>query len=355
MENDHVTQFADALRAAGIILKGAPVFDDRIHRVDVEGKTGGRDGSYRVKVEGDRAYGWYQNWTIHTEPQKWHANGEHRLTREQRRHLTEERAAKNAERNKSLLEQHQRAAAECTELWDGAQPVETHPYLTSKGVPSHGLRQGVEGQQVTIFRDDGSPHIIHLEGKLFIPMLDVTGKLWSLQYIRDDGLKRYHPGGRKEGLFFPIEGLQGTGFVAEGYATGASVHQLSGGYATAVAFDSGNLLPVCKALAPRHPFLAVAGDNDFAREQETGADGNPKPNTGKLAARAAADAVRCIAVMPEFAPEENDASDWNDLIKLRGLDDARAQFRRAMQMAKRASHDSKTPVDRTVEESTRLR
>jgi hypothetical protein len=54
MDNDPVTQFVEALRAAGLVLKGDPVFDDRIHRVDVEGKPGGRDGSYRAKIEDRR-------------------------------------------------------------------------------------------------------------------------------------------------------------------------------------------------------------------------------------------------------------------------------------------------------------
>jgi hypothetical protein len=84
MENDPITQFADALRAAGLVVKREPVMDDKIQRVDVEGKPGGRDGSNRVKTDGYRAYGWFQNWTIHAEPRKWHANGDHRPTREQR-------------------------------------------------------------------------------------------------------------------------------------------------------------------------------------------------------------------------------------------------------------------------------
>jgi hypothetical protein len=48
MENDPITPFADALRAAGLVVKREPVMDDKIRRVDVEGKPGGRDGSYRV-------------------------------------------------------------------------------------------------------------------------------------------------------------------------------------------------------------------------------------------------------------------------------------------------------------------
>ena len=197
MENAHITQFAEALRAAGLVLKGDPVFDDRIHRVDVEGKPGGRDGSYRAKVEGDRAFGWFQNWTIHTESIPWHANGSERLTREQRQHLADERAAHDAARAKAMQEQQERAAAECHDLWNAARPVDTHPYLTSKGVPSHGLRQGIAGQQITVWKDDGEPRVISLKGKLFVPMRDVHGKLWSLQYINDDGRKMYHPGGKK--------------------------------------------------------------------------------------------------------------------------------------------------------------
>jgi hypothetical protein len=41
MEHDHVRQLDEAIRDAGLVLKGDPHFDDRIHRVDVEGKPGG--------------------------------------------------------------------------------------------------------------------------------------------------------------------------------------------------------------------------------------------------------------------------------------------------------------------------
>jgi hypothetical protein len=79
------------------------------------------------------SFGWFRNWTIHTETQPWHANG-HRLAREQRRHRAEERATQNAARDKALHGQHEIAVAECEALWNGALPVETHPYLTELGV-----------------------------------------------------------------------------------------------------------------------------------------------------------------------------------------------------------------------------
>jgi putative DNA primase/helicase len=343
MEQDHVTQFADALRAAGLTLKGAPLLDDRIHRVDVEGKPGGKDGSYRAIIEGDRAYGWFQNWLIHQKPVAWHADGDHRLTREQRRHLAQERADRDAERAKALQEQHRHVAETCQALWDAADPVDTHPYLTRKGVPSYGLRAGVAGQTVPASRDDGTQYVVNLEGKLFVPMRDERGKLCSLQYITDDGRKRYHPGGRKEGCHFTIGNLEGVKpiCVAEGYATAASVNQLSE-LPTITAFDSGNLLPV--ALAYRSALsnrpIILTGDNDHARERETGLDGKPKPNAGKLAALAAANAVGGVAVLPRFA-EDDTGSDFNDLISSVGLEAAQAQFRRSLAMAERERQGGK--------------
>ena len=93
-------------------------------------------------------------------------------------------------------------------------------------------------------RDDGAPLTINLEGRLFIPMRDVHGKLWSLQYISDDGRKMYHPGGSKEGSHFVIRNRteyaeQRPLFFAEGYATAASVHALTGGEEVIAAFDAG--------------------------------------------------------------------------------------------------------------------
>ncbi len=82
---------------------------------------------------------------------------------------------------------------------------------------------------------------------------------------------------------------------AEGYATGASIHQATG-YPVAVAFDSGNMPHVAAALraAFQEVPLLMCGDND--RDTE----GNP----GLKNARQAADRVRGFAVVPDFTPFE---------------------------------------------------
>src|SRR5690606_3994669 len=67
--------------------------------------------------------------------------------------------------------------------------------------------------------------------------------------------------------------------VAEGYATAASLFEATG-IATAVAFDAGNLAPVCKNLRRRYKRarLLICADDD------TWTDGNPGVTKAKLAA-----------------------------------------------------------------------
>jgi hypothetical protein len=85
--------------------------------------------------------------------------------------------------------------------------------------------------------------------------------------------KLFLKGGRKSGLWHWCGDPAGAAvlLVAEGYATGASLHQATG-RPVAVAFDAGNLAPVAKALHQAHPaaLIVVCGDDDlqtFARKR----------------------------------------------------------------------------------------
>ena len=62
-----------------------------------------------------------------------------------------------------------------------------------------------------------------------IPMREVRGKFWSLQFIRDGGSRWYDLGGRKEGCHMVIPGEGDGGCFIEGCATGAFAYKLSGG------------------------------------------------------------------------------------------------------------------------------
>jgi putative DNA primase/helicase len=98
--------------------------------------------------------------------------------------------------------------------------------------------------------------------------------------------------------------------LAEGFATGASIHECTGD-AVAVCFNAGNVQAVAQALRSKYPELAliVAADDDHKT------DGNP----GLTQAKAAAQAVGALLAVPVFGADRPDkATDFNDLHQLQG-------------------------------------
>lgn len=197
-----------------------------------------------------------------------------------------------------------RAAQRATSAW--RQCVETghSDYLRRKGVGAHGVRY--------------SPG-----GNLVVPMLDARGSIHGLQVIysqkkhgRD---KDFWPAGLAKRGHYHLVGLPvWVLLVAEGYATAASLHEATG-LPVAVAFDAGNLTPVCNALRKRYPGvrLLVCGDDDYLT------DGNP----GVRAASVAAMAVDGAWFVPSFASrnEVEKLTDFNDLHQAEGLHMVRSQ------------------------------
>jgi putative DNA primase/helicase len=150
-----------------------------------------------------------------------------------------------------------------------------------------------------------------------VPGYDVEGKLWTIQYIKEDGTKRFAKDSRKHGCFHvvgvanSIEGLQKLGnspviAIAEGYATAATVAKY-GNVPAVAAFDSGNLLAVATALHERWPDkgIMIAGDDDHKLEN----------NPGRVKALEAAAAVNGMAIFPELSAEQREQgmTDFNDL------------------------------------------
>lgn len=202
----------------------------------------------------------------------------------------------DALRRAHAAEQHQRqvaAARASAARWAVAPPVTEHPYLSSKGVLAHGLR-------------------VEAGHTLLIPLRDHHGNLHSLQCIGPDGTKRFMPGGRVKGCYHAIGRPEGRLLLAEGYSTAATIHEDTGD-AVAVAFNSGNLLPVAQALRSKFPSLTlvVAADDDWKTA------GNP----GLTAATIAARAVGALLAVPRFGdlPRASTDTDFNDLHRLAGM------------------------------------
>ncbi|MDS4015696.1 MAG: DUF3987 domain-containing protein [Candidatus Accumulibacter sp.] len=136
----------------------------------------------------------------------------------------------------------------------------------------------------------------------------------SLQFIGADGDKRFLTGGRVTGCYFRIGNVQGAAAlcVAEGFATGASIHEATG-YPVAVAFNAGNLPAIAQAMRAKFPDLPVilCADDDYRTE------GNP----GMTKATEAVRAVGGLLAVPDFGAGRPEwATDFNDLALLCGAD-----------------------------------
>jgi len=101
---------------------------------------------------------------------------------------------------------------------------------------------------------------------LIVPIIDVTGKRVNQQTITPDGKKKFSQGAVVSEAFGVINGpLDGLCYIAEGWATAASVSE-STGRPCVFALNSGNLPKVAKVLTEARPQanFIVAADNDEA-------------------------------------------------------------------------------------------
>jgi len=244
-----------------------------------------------------------------------------------------------AEREQAAtLERQRQAAADARRLWDSAAEVTDPaavPYLVRKGVKPYGVR-------------------CLPDGTLIVPARTVAGELVNVQRILAqrpaEGIadKLFTKGARKAGTLHLI-GMPADGpspgawlLVAEGWATGASLHEATG-RPIAVAWDAGNLAQVVRALRGCWPAarLALCADDDRATEARTGT--NPGRLKATEAARLAGKAG-ALVILPAGLPADGSAgSDFNDLHALAGLDAVRQVVETALQAAE-ASAPVQTPA-----------
>jgi putative DNA primase/helicase len=294
-----IEQFRAAIHNAGLHPPEVIEPDGKLHRFASNGKRSDDAGWYVFHDDGIPA-GAFGDWRTGAS-ETWRADIGRRLSQQEeaahRARIEAMRREREAEDARRKAEARETAAA----IWQSALPApDDHPYLIGKGVKAHGLRAH--------------------DGALVIPMRE-GADLHSLQFIAADGDKRFLAGGRVSGCYFPIGRPQGVLCIAEGYATGASIHEATG-YAVAVAFNAGNLLPVARALRAKfHDLrLIVCGDDDAKTP------GNP----GLTAAREAAQAAGACLAIPEFGNDRPErATDFNDLHRLAGLAAVRVSIERA--------------------------
>lgn len=275
-------EFAQTIQAAGLTPPGN-IEPGTLHRFPgIEKPAGNRAGW--CKLFSDCEGGIYGDWSTDFYDH-WQAERAEPSTQAERaefnRRIAEEKRKAEAERQQAQAA----AAKKAAEVWAKAAPAEEHPYLKHKAVKPHGLRQS--------------------GNDLLVPVRNKQGELTSLQFIAPDGSKKFLSDGRIKNGYFSIGKPADVICVAEGFATGASVHEATE-YAVAVAFNAGNLEPVAKAMRAKFPDarIIICGDND-----ESG--------IGQKKAKQAAAAVGGdVSIPPEVG-------DWNDHLAAHGPESTR--------------------------------
>lgn len=237
-------QMHDAMVGAGLTPPNSIIMDGRVHRFNsgTKGK-GGHDKSGWYVAFGDGVpagrFGCFRAGVEVT----FRAQVSRPLTSVDEMAITRRMSEARALRDAELAKAREVAADTVSQIWtDGMAASADHPYLARKGIGSHGAR--VTG-----------------DGRLMIPLYTADGELASLQYISADGEKRYHPSGMTKGCFLIIGEAKGRIFIAEGFATAATIHEQTGD-AVAVAFSAGNLPATAEAMRELADSLVVVADND---------------------------------------------------------------------------------------------
>ena len=292
----HETDFRRVLDAAGL----APVeiiTDGVLHRCPTADKPNGKDGAYIAHLDEPATIWWMNHRTNQSDT--WTAKSAKKMSPAERAAFKQRIERDRAARQEATAALHAEKAALAQRIYESA-PVcpADHPYLVKKGVPPlGGLR---------LARD----------GRIIVPVLGDDGKIQSLQFIEDDGTKRFLTGGKMAGGYFAIKApgdKAGPLRIAEGYATGATIHQATG--ATVLcAFNAGNLLAVAEMARARYPDreIIVCADDDLT-------EGNP----GLTKATEAAGAINAKLAVPVFLDHAG-RSDFNDMATEQGLDAVRA-------------------------------
>ena len=294
-------EFSEVLRNMGCMVEGEhPIMDGNRHRIaTTEDKMGEQAGFYVAFLDG-RPAGYAKN-NRSGEEVRWTSSG-NVLTAAEREALKDNYKRRQEEKAVTLSSLHEASARRIQTQLAGLHPVtEATPYMRSKGIRPHaGACLGADGKATCL------------------PAQDVDGKVWTMQYIREDGTKRFAKNCRKTGCFHPVGGMEALKqspvlVIAEGYATAASLTEALG-FATVAAFDSGNIQSVATALHERYPEKAVliAGDDDRHLVDRIG------KNPGREKAEKAAQSVGGEVVFPLFAPGERETApsgftDFNDL------------------------------------------
>jgi len=204
----------------------------------------------------------------------------------------------------NITEKYKDVARKAYGFWHNSSLSGVSDYLEKKEVGSYEIRFRSSAQYGNV---------------AVVPMRDEKGSLWSYQLLNPCGQKRFPKEARTTGLFHILKPLiDGNPIgIAESYVTAATCYELSE-ISMVCCFSANNMASVAQSIKKLYPnsLLILCADNDRHLELQG------KGNKGLLAALESSRIIGegiCVAE-PDFVdfPASKEASDWNDLVRLRG-------------------------------------
>ena len=279
--------------------------DGQIHRYPIRGdKNGQTTGAYCIFTDNWPA-GWLHNWRT-GEHVTWSFNRD-RLDDNGRVYFSDEKKyqemlEKSRQHQRELqenLKQEQAEASERTRILFESLPAaqDDFPYFGKKNVRNFGL------------------HYHKQNNSIAVPLHDINGRFVSLQWIYENGDKKFISGCSIRGAFFDValDTLEINPdypiLICEGYATLASIYEAVH-LPVVAAMTCHNILPVAEALKKKYSKrkIIIMADNDLHNEV----------NSGLNCANEACKKFNLAGVIkPKFKRREI-GTDWNDYCAIHG-------------------------------------
>jgi putative DNA primase/helicase len=287
--NQIINQLKAEFLVNGIAPPHEVIADAKLHRFHVEGdKSRSKNGWYVLYLDGVPC-GIYGSWK-NGGHLKWSAKKQVHMTATERRHQIERIKEACKLRNEMKALEQQEAALRAEHLWEGYSKANPHhPYMIKKRIlPFYSRQHGKE---------------------IILPVIDFSGKIWSLQYINEFGEKRFLSNGAIKEHFIPVQHQpdpQRKILICEGFATGATLAEKHPKCCVIAACNAGNLKQVATIIRHflPHTELIVCADDDQLNPN------NPGLTKGREAAIAAG-ALLSKPIWPNCAPRS--LKDFNDL------------------------------------------
>jgi len=274
-------QVKDAIRDFGWPAPPVVLIDGEVHRFPLKGKNDDV-GWYRIYPDALVPAGYIGDWRQGGEGFSFRANIGRPIS------IAEEMAIKvRQEKAKKIRKEEQEeaweeASKDAIALWNSCGSADsTTGYCAKKGL------SGAYKTRVSA------------SGSLIVPGFNEDGEISTIQTIPTNGKKMFFKNAKAGGCFYPIGELKEKVYIAEGFATAATIYEETGELSI-MAFGAGNIPKVAKIMRNKYPdkSIIIVADNDSL-----------KTNTGEKKAREAAEQSGCSVIMP---PEPGDINDYRE-------------------------------------------